>query len=94
MIPTGPAERPRRKKRVDPVYPERARKEQRSGMIVMETEIAPEGCIRSLEVVAGEHADLAVQAIVAVAQWRYTPSLVEGQRVPTMMTTSVTFQLR
>jgi hypothetical protein len=77
----GTVEAPSKTKSVRPLPPARATE----GEIVLQTLVTQLGCVGSLEVVAGEHVDLAVQVIVAGAQSRYTPALLAGRPVPTMV---------
>ena len=66
--------------RVEPAYPPLARQIGRSGRVELRAIIATDGSIQSLEAVAGD--PLFYQsALEAVRQWRYTPTLLNGQQV-------------
>ncbi len=87
-------EKPRKTRSVPPRYPPAAKNEGREGLIILETTIGTRGCIRSAEVLWGEHRDLAGEALRSVVQWRYTPTLLKGRPVPVIMTVTVNFDLR
>ena len=89
----GTIREPKKLKNVPPQYPQRAKQEARSGTIVLDTTISPDGCVFEAEVVAGEHLDLAAEALRSVVQWRYTPTLLNGVPVPVIMTVTVNFRL-
>jgi protein TonB len=73
--------------RVEPVFPALLRQIHRSGKVELHAIIATDGSIQSLEVVSGD--PLCVQsALDAVRQWRYRPTLLNGQ--PVEIDTSIT----
>jgi TonB family protein len=84
---------PRKTRNVAPGYPPRARQERRSGVVIAEAIISPKGCVASVEILSSEHLDLAGEALRAVMQWRYTPTLLNGTPVPVIMTVTVNFKL-
>lgn len=92
--PGGRVPEPRKLKNVSPSYPQAARTERREGVIVVDAIVGTRGCIRSAEVVSGRHLDLAGEALRSVMQWVYTPTLLEGQPVPVVMTVTVNFKLQ
>lgn len=66
--------------RVDPVYPTLARQIGRAGKVELRAIIATDGTIQSLQIVSGD--PLFYQsALDAVRQWRYTPTVLNGQPV-------------
>ena len=66
--------------RVDPVYPTLARQIGRAGRVELRAIISTDGTIQSLQVVSGD--PLFYQsALDAVRQWRYTPTVLNGQPV-------------
>ena len=66
--------------RVEPVYPTLPRQLGRSGRVELRAIIATDGSIQSLEVVGGD--PLFYQsARDAVRQWRYSPTVLNGQPV-------------
>lgn len=66
--------------RVEPGYPTLARQLGRSGRVEMRAMIATDGTVQSLQVVGGD--PLFFQsALEAVRQWRYRPTVLNGQPV-------------
>jgi TonB family protein len=78
--------------KVQPVYPTEARRQHISGTVRMHAIIAKDGSIKNLEVLAG-HPSLVDAALDAVRQWRYQPTLLEGEPVEIDTTIDVTFSL-
>lgn len=79
--------------KVDPVYPEAARKAGTQGLVVLDALIAPDGSVKRLRPIAGPEA-LAQAALEAVKNWKYTPYRSGGQAVEVETTVSVDFRLR
>jgi TonB family protein len=77
---------------VDPVYPESAKQAGMQGVVVLEAEISREGIVDNLTVVSG-NPPLTQAAIDAVRQWRYKPTLLNGEAVPVVTTITVNFSL-
>lgn len=66
--------------RIEPVYPTLPRQMGRSGRVELRAIIATDGSIQSLQVVGGD--PLFYQsAMEAVSQWRYSPTVLNGQPV-------------
>jgi len=66
--------------RVEPVYPTLARQTRRPGRVELRAIIATDGTIQSLQVVSGD--PLFYQsALEAVREWRYRPTVLNGQAV-------------
>jgi TonB family protein len=84
---------PRKVKSVNPVYPDIARQARVQGVIILECIISREGKVTRTRVLRGIPL-LDAAAIEAVRQWEYTPTLVDGQPVPVVMTVTVNFRLR
>jgi len=67
-------------RRVEPVYPTLARQIGRAGRVELRAVIATDGTIQSLQVVSGD--PLFYQsALDAVQQWRYRPTVLNGEPV-------------
>jgi TonB family protein len=77
--------------RVEPEYPEEARKKQLQGPVVLDVRISRDGEVQNVNVVSGQRL-LADAAIAAVKLWRFNPRRVNGQ--PTEMQTTVTLNFR
>ena len=66
--------------RVEPIYPPLARQIHREGRVELRATIGTDGTIQSLQVVSGDPMFLN-SAIEAVRQWRYRPTILNGQPV-------------
>jgi TonB family protein len=88
-------EPPNRIRLVQPVFPEAARQEKRSGRIVLQAVIDTEGVPRAVRVlrVPPGCEDLASASVEAVQQWRYEPARIDGRPVPIYFTIQVEFTL-
>lgn len=78
---------------VKPIYPDAARNEGREGNVMLKAVIGVDGSIINVAVMPGADADLATAAEQAVRQWRYEPTLLNGQPVETVTTVEVNFRL-
>ena len=67
-------------RRVDPVYPALARQIRLEGRVELHAIISTDGRIQSLEVISG-HPLLIKSALQAVYEWRYRPTILNGQAV-------------
>ena len=66
--------------RVEPIYPTLARQTHRAGRVELRAIIATDGTVQSLRVVSGD--PLFYQsAMEAVSQWRYRPTVLNGEPV-------------
>jgi protein TonB len=79
--------------RVEPTYPRAAIALHLAGTVVLRAVIAKDGSVQQLEVVSGNLL-LAQAALAAVHEWRYQPTLLDGQpvEVETEITVSFTMQ--
>ncbi len=78
--------------RVQPSYPPLARQTRISGTVRLHAIISKDGTIRELEVLNG-HPLLQQAALDAVRQWRYQPTLLNGEPVEVDTTIDVIFSL-
>lgn len=78
--------------RVDPVYPEEAKRAKIAGRVLLKVLIDEQGNVGAIEVLQG-HPLLTKAAIEAVRQWGYTPALVDGKPAPVIATVTVNFEL-
>jgi TonB family protein len=86
----GRIQEPRRIKHVSPVYPAEAMRAGQCGAVVLETLIDREGLVSDARVLRSVPG-LDEAAARAVLQWRYTPTLVNGQAIEVVMVVTVTF---
>lgn len=83
---------PRKVHDVRPVYPPDAIRARISGVVSIEARIGLTGQVEETRVLQGLPM-LDEPALAAVRQWRYTPTLINGEPVPVIMTVDVTFSL-
>lgn len=89
----GVIQPPTRLVNVNPVYPPIALASRREGIVILEALIAEDGSIRDVRLL--RPAPLFEEAaIAAVRQWRFSPTLLNGEPVPLVMTVTVSFTLQ
>ena len=91
--PNSIAQAPELLTKVEPKYPEAARKARMEGQVGIEAEITAEGSVRDPRVVHAVNPLLDESALTAVRQWKYRPVLVDGKPVRTYVAITVTFSL-
>lgn len=92
-IPVGGDIRPPVKIRhVAPEYPTIALNARVTGIVILEAVIGDDGSVDAVKVLRG-HPLLDQAAVDAVRQWGFTPTLLNGQPVPVVMTVTVSFSL-
>lgn len=79
--------------RVNPVYPDGARRAHIQGKVLLKALIGKDGNIEDLQVISGP-TELTQAAVGAVQQWRYRPYLLMGQPVEIDTTIEVNFVLQ
>lgn len=79
--------------RVDPAYPESARRMHADGLIVLEAVISASGTVEEVRVVKSANPLLDAAALRAVEQWRYRPAKLNGRAVRVALTVTVRFSL-
>ena len=88
----GDIKEPRRIHDVKPVYPDIAQQAGVQGIVIIEAIIGTDGAVESARVLRPVPL-LDQAALDAVTQWRYSPTLLNGQPVNVVMTVTVTFSL-
>ena len=78
--------------RIQPIYPPLAIQARIQGRVVLHAIISKEGGVSELQVLSG-HPLLVNAALDAVRQWRYRPTLLNGQAVEVETTITVSFVL-
>jgi periplasmic protein TonB len=78
--------------RVQPIYPPLARQTRISGTVKLHAIIGKNGAVEQLQVVSG-HPLLVQSALDAVKQWRYQPTLLNGEPVEVDTEIDVIFSL-
>jgi TonB family protein len=90
----GNIRQPLRIHNVAPVYPPSMREAGLDGVVPMEAVIGRDGAVISVRVLSAQiHPELAASAVEAVRQWRFDPTLLNGEAVEVVMTVSVRFSL-
>ena len=80
--------------KVQPIYPETAKSAGVQGTVVLHAVIGKDGKPLSLRVMNGQiDPDLARSAVEAVNQWRYTPTLLNGEPIEVDTTINVVYSL-
>jgi protein TonB len=88
----GQIKEPSKVRNVPPAYPEIAKQARVQGVVVLEAVISPSGEVTNVRVLRGVPL-LNDAALQAVRQWRYTPTMLNGQPVSVVMTVTVNFRL-
>jgi TonB family protein len=78
--------------KVTPVYPVIAVRTRVSGDVVLMVTIDEQGLVSDVQVISG-HTMLVDAAVTAVKQWRYSPTLLNGEAVPVLATVTIKFEL-
>lgn len=88
----GNIQAPVKTRHVTPEYPPLAQSARVQGVVILEAVIDPDGRVEDARVLRS--IPLLDQAAVdAVRQWEFTPTMLNGQRVPVIMTVTVQFTL-
>ena len=80
-------------KKVEPIYPDLAKRARVSGIVILEVTVDEEGNVADVKVLRG-HPLLDDEVVRAVRQWKYSPTLLNGEPVPVTATVTVIFSLR
>jgi periplasmic protein TonB len=80
--------------RVDPEYPDLARRARQEGTVVLDAIITPGGGVEDVAVLKSAGVLLDEAALRAVRRWGYRPALLDGRAVRVRLTVTVTFVLR
>lgn len=91
--PGGAIRTPVKTRHVAPVYTEMARMARVEGLVILEATIGVDGRVGNVRVLRSIPL-LDQSAIDAVMQWEFTPTQLNGQPVPVIMTVTVNFTLR
>ncbi len=89
----GAVKEPKKIKDVAPVYPDEARQAGVQGMVIIETTIGTDGAVSDVKVLRSV-ALLEMAAVEAVKQWKYEPTLIDGEPVSVLMVVTVNFTLK
>lgn len=79
-------------RRVEPLYPEEARRERVSGIVVLEVLVDKSGNVRDA-IVLKDLPGLSEPALTAVRQWTFQPATLNGEAVDVIFNLTVNFKL-
>jgi protein TonB len=79
--------------KVQPIYPAAAKSARVQGTVELEITVTKDGIPAELRVVRSPSDDLSESALVAVRQWRYRPTLLNGSPVEIISTVIVNYTL-
>ena len=79
-------------RRVEPVYPDLAKRARVQGVVLLQVTVDETGNVTDLKIIRG-HPLLNQAAVDAVKQWKYSPTLLNGEPVPVIATVTVNFLL-
>ncbi len=86
--------KPRVVRKVPPVYPHKARRNQISGKVVLRFLVTKQGEVKKVSVVkAKPKGYFEKQAKEAVKKWRFEPGTYKGEPVPTWVELPITFDM-
>lgn len=78
--------------KVDPVYPQEARKNLITGDVLLRIVIGREGNVTNLEVMQGDPI-LVKSAVKAVKQWKYRPYILNGEAIEAESTVKIQYHM-
>ncbi len=79
--------------KVDPEYPPLAKQARISGTVLLQITVNEQGDVSSVKILRG-HPLLVRSAVDAVRQWKYAPTILNGEPVPVIATVTVNFTLQ
>ncbi len=79
--------------KIEPGYPEAARKARMEGVVILEAIITTSGSVEDVKVLKSVNPLLDASGVRAVQQWRYRPATLNGRAVRVYLTVTVTFNL-
>lgn len=91
--PGGAVRAPELLRRVDPQYPEAARKARIEGVVILDAVIAASGEVEEVRVLRSAGKLLDDAAARALRQWTYRPATLNGRAVRVLLTVTVDFRV-
>ncbi len=80
-------------KHVNPMYPELARRNKVSGLVVMDVVIDRTGALKDINVTKPLPDGLSEAAVDAVKQWTFAPGTLNGKPVDVIFSLTINFKL-
>jgi TonB family protein len=90
----GELKPPKLIKRVDPIYPEKARKAKVDGIVILGIRTDIYGRVKAAKIYRSKSPILNKAAVAAVKQWVYEPLLIDGKPREALFTVTVVFKLK
>jgi periplasmic protein TonB len=91
--PGGDVRPPELSKRVEPQYPEAARKARVDGIVILDAVIAATGEVEEVRVIRSAGRLLDDAAATALRKWFYRPATLNGRAVRVLLTVTVEFRI-
>jgi TonB family protein len=89
----GEVKEPVQISRIQPTYPEEARKNGIQGVVKLSAVVDAKGNVTKVEPIESPDPTLAAAAVDAVRKWTYKPATLKGKPVKVIMTITVSFKL-
>ena len=80
--------------KVNPKYPDEARREKVMGVVTLETVITEDGQVEKIEVLQSPDDRLSKASVDAVSQWTFEPALCDGRPVGVYYNLTLKFNLK
>lgn len=80
-------------KRVEPMYPEEARKDRISGIVIIEVLVDKTGNVKDAVVLKDLPEGLSEAALTAVKQWQFQPATLNGEPVEALFNLTINFKI-
>ncbi|HEX4439263.1 MAG TPA: energy transducer TonB, partial [Thermoanaerobaculia bacterium] len=93
VLVRGKVVKPKLEHRVEPLYPEAARKAHEQGVSLYEAIISQSGCVEDLQLMSSSKPRLDLNGMEAISQWVYRPATIDGNPVRVYLNVTVTFRL-
>jgi Gram-negative bacterial TonB protein C-terminal len=93
----GAVSAPKARKRVEPYFPERVRRElpSNSFALTMESVITSQGCVRDIRLLTqSPWPELNGASVVALAEWTFEPGRIDGVPVDVLFNLTINYKLR
>ena len=85
---------PKLLKKVNPFYPEEARKNKIQGVVVLRVRIDEQGSVEQTMIIKSESSLLNKPATDAVKQWKYEVLNLKGKPTPVVFNVTISFKLK
>jgi protein TonB len=79
---------------VEPEYPPLAVRAKVQGVVILEATVGEDGAVTDVKLLRSAHPLLDRAAEAAVRQWHYSPVVLNGTRVPFILTVTLSFFLQ